>query len=69
MVAPIRSMIDECYSCEHRREIPGDCHSRCVNPDPAMTGHAHGIRNGWFWYPLNFDPVWKTRDCANFKAK
>ena len=69
MVAPMLSMMDECYACEHRRDVPGDCHIQCVNPDPAMTGNEHGIRRGWFYYPLLFDPVWKTKDCANFSAK
>ena len=41
----------------------------CSNPDPNMTGVAHGIRNGWFYYPHVFDPTWKARDCANFTAK
>ena len=22
-----------CYGCRHRRDIPGDAHSRCVHPD------------------------------------
>lgn len=25
-------MKPNCYDCRHRREIPGDCHSRCEHP-------------------------------------
>ena len=59
--------MNECYSCTHRRTIPGDCHINCVKPDAKMTGNEHGIKNGWFMYPFNFDPCWKTRDCRNFE--
>ena len=28
-----------------------------------LTGSAHGMRNGWFSWPLDFDPIWlKTCD-------
>ena len=71
-----------CYECKHRRSVPGDAHSECVNPrisetDRLVTGFAlmagqrssamkrlnvsanpHGIKRGWFYWPLNFDPVW-----------
>jgi hypothetical protein len=60
--------INRCYECEHKRDIPGDCHISCVNPDPNMTGLEHGIRNGWFRYPHNFDPTWANRKCDNFKT-
>ncbi len=60
-------IMSECYSCKYRRGVPGDCHSQCVNPDPAMTGDPHGIQHGWFFYPLLFDPVWKTKACANYQ--
>ena len=23
-----------------------------------IRGNAHGVRNGWFMWPVNFDPVW-----------
>ena len=58
---------NECWYCEHKRDVPGSAHFRCSNPDPDMTGDRHGISNGWFIYPMLFDPVWKTKDCVNFK--
>lgn len=58
----------DCFSCIHKRNIPGNCHISCVNPDPKMKGNLHGIRNGWFSYPHNFDPVWMEKECSNFKS-
>lgn len=62
-----RNMRNECYHCKNRREVPGNAHIRCNNPDPNMRGDSHGIRNGWFMYPLLFDPVWKERSCNNYE--
>ncbi len=61
------TMMNECRFCQHRREVPGYWHIQCVKPDSEMTGNAHGIREGWFIYPLLFDPVWKTKRCSNFE--
>lgn len=62
-----RMMMNECYSCIHRSEIPGDAHTLCTKPDLQMTGDPHGIKKGFFIYPFNFDPIWKTRLCSNFE--
>jgi hypothetical protein len=48
----------DCYKCVHRMVVPGDCHSRCNNTTAKVKGNAHGIKNGWFHWPYNFDPVW-----------
>ena len=64
-----RDKRSECYKCKHKREVPGDAHIACANPDPNMSGNPHGIRNGWFLYPLLFDPVWKERICGNFAER
>jgi hypothetical protein len=60
---------NECWYCKEKREVPGNCHIRCNNPDKEMTGNSHGIKNGWFWYPSCFDPVWKTKKCDNFNSQ
>lgn len=31
-----------------------------------ISGDAHGIRNGWFMWPMNFDPAW-LRTCDGFE--
>jgi hypothetical protein len=66
---PKNDMATECYSCRFRRNIPGDCHIMCINPDKNMNGNPHGIKNGWFAYPFNFDPIWKDRLCFNYERK
>ncbi len=60
---------NECHKCTHKRDVPGNCHIRCVNPDLKMTGNPYGITNGWFIYPLLFDPDWMTKKCDNFKVR
>jgi hypothetical protein len=47
-----------CYKCVHRLGIPGDAHSRCNNHKAKVEGNPRGITNGWFMWPLNFDPTW-----------
>jgi hypothetical protein len=62
-------MTNECYHCKYRRDISGDLYSTCVNPDPDMTGKDNGTTIGWFFYPISYEPTWKTKDCANFESK
>ena len=64
-----RNMMNECYSCTHKRNVSGNTHILCSKPDSAMTGDSHGIANGWFIYPLLFDPTWKTKLCDNYELK
>jgi len=66
---PERNMMNECYDCDFRRNVPGDMHIICINPDSEMEGNEHGIKKGWFFYPLLFDPVWKIKSCKNFRKK
>jgi hypothetical protein len=54
-----------CYQCVHRRNVPGDTHSSCNNPKARVVGNEHGIRSGWFLWPINFDPVWLV-SCDGF---
>lgn len=61
-------IMTECYDCINKRDVPGDCHIQCVNPDLDMTGDPHGIKKGWFMYPLLFNPTWKTKACSNHKV-
>ena len=59
-------LINDCYQCMYKRSIPGDCHLSCSNPDFTITGNEHGITQGWFFYPFNYDPIWMTSKCHNF---
>ena len=69
--------------CEHPKlkEKYGDFHSQLqliavvangatgvqVNP-LGVTGDPHGIKNGWFMWPMNFDPIW-LRSCDGFESE
>ena len=33
-----------------------------------IKANSHGIRNGWFMWPVNFDPVW-LENCDGFEQK
>lgn len=33
-----------------------------------IKGSSHGIRNGWFNWPFNFDPIW-LESCSGFTPK
>jgi hypothetical protein len=57
-----------CYACKHRGKIPGNEHSSCKNRSANVVGHPVGIRGGWFYWPLNFDPMWLV-SCDGFQAK
>ena len=69
-----------CYECTYRRELPFSCHSKCVHPLIKEKGpikasdllgiraESHGIRNGWFRWPYDFDPIWLI-SCDGFKEK
>ena len=64
-----RNRYKECYDCKSKREVPGNCHIQCINPDPNMIGNQYGIDKGWFIYPELFDPVWKEKLCSNFEEE
>lgn len=68
MSEPKRKMMNECWHCQHKRKVPGNYHIECVKPDAEMTGHEHGIKEGWFMYPFLFDPTWKTSMCNNYET-
>ena len=64
---PQKVKTNNCYECKHRRTLFYSAHSGCAKPDPNMVGVEYGIKNGWFNYPSNFDPVWVDVVCANFE--
>jgi len=57
----------ECWKCTHLIHVGQAC--KCLNPDPEMTGAKFGIDFGFFDYPENFRPIWKTKKCSNFTKK
>lgn len=56
-----------CYDCVHRLPVAGDTHSRCNNHSATVVAHEHGIKKGWFRWPMNFDPTWLIA-CDGFSS-
>jgi hypothetical protein len=59
--------MNQCYTCKYRGDIPGNCHIQCnkglsslvlLDVQIKVKGNDHGIKNGWFYWPFCFDPVW-----------
>jgi hypothetical protein len=39
-----------------------------ISNELGVKGNSHGINNGWFNWPLNFDPIW-LEECKGFTPK
>lgn len=63
----ITNLTTKCYQCEHARSLPGNYHILCSKPHVSVSGSQHALANGWFTYPVNFDPTWRTTECPNFQ--
>lgn len=59
----------KCHECKYKYTIPGNAHIGCSKPDASVQGDPHGIKEGWFVYPLLFDPIWMITRCNNFEEK
>jgi len=38
-----------------------------VAAEAQVAADQHGMANGWFYWPFNFDPIWLHR-CDSFSA-
>jgi hypothetical protein len=43
------------------------CALDSISKQMGIFGNKTGIKNGWFNWPFNFDPIWLER-CAKFEA-
>jgi hypothetical protein len=59
----------KCHECLFKYNVPGNTHIGCSKPDSSVKGDPHGIKNGWFIYPILFDPIWMIVKCRHFKEK
>jgi len=52
-----------CSTCLFKGNIPGDCHVSCKRKNGVKLENVeqHGVDNGWFLHPFNFDPRWAGR--------
>lgn len=72
----------DAHSCCHHPEVDkrggGDVFTAIVSMltgDMAQASaklhiqaNPHGVRNGWFMWPFNFDPVW-LENCTGFEKR
>lgn len=63
-----------CYNCVYRGQVLGSAHSNCsFNFQKAGVeipkGDQHGVRSGWYNFPIDFDPVWMTKPCPAFSTE
>ena len=58
-----------CSTCAYKRNIPGNTHIACKfdffgQGVPMPNGDKHGIKNGWYAFPFNYDPIWMVEECT-----
>lgn len=62
----------DCYKCKYRKPLDGNAHSKCTNKKGTKTlrieANVVGVKNGWFYFPHNYDPIW-LENCEGFRAK
>lgn len=68
-----------CHDCVHCRSnsFVNSAHVHCTmywkyykkNKSAHPKGTEHAIKNGWWDFPYDFDPVWMTEDCKEYKEK
>ena len=59
----------KCKTCVNKNSIPGDNHISCGRPSVSVAGVSqHGLDNGWFMFPINFDPMW-AENCTGYVSK
>lgn len=68
LAAESENMMNKCYSCKHCQKLPGTHHITCTCEHAGVVGDEHGIKNGWFFHPFNFDPVW-LQFCTAYEEK
>ena len=64
---------EQCYNCKFRGTLYNSAHSKCNaewrTPQEMPKGEDWGIKNGWFYFPYNYDPVWMNDKCVKFNPK
>lgn len=64
----------KCRECVYHNKIAGDAHISCIldwnkSKHPIPKGNPHGIRMGWYMFPVNFDPIWQVTVCEEFSEE
>lgn len=60
---------NKCNTCIHKNNgVSGSSHVGCSNKFAIVDISNHGIRNGWAFYPIDFDPIW-IESCDSYMNK
>jgi len=58
-----------CISCKFKRNVPGGNFVQCTRNGVKLSEVSeHGKRNGWFYFPFCFEPIWAS-GCNGFVDK
>jgi len=66
--------MSNCHSCAYKQNVPGDAHIACSfnhkkAGTPVPRGNQHGINNGWYMFPVNYDPNWMVDECLHYSEE
>lgn len=68
-----KEIIQQCYSCVFRCELSWSCHSKCtaewVEFSEMPKGNDYGRSEGWYHFPVNYDPVWMEEESSKYHKK
>lgn len=63
-----------CYNCVYKGSVAGSAHISCgynftKAGKPFPEGDEHGVKNGWYIFPVCYDPVWMIDKCEGFSTE
>ena len=75
----IKYEFGKCHKCAYKDSVPGSAHISCLFNWPEAlnnsqvpyipVGVLHGIQQGWFYFPFNYDPIWMAMPCPAFEKR
>lgn len=65
---------NSCHNCAYKANIPGDAHVECTfdwekSDQRPPEANDHGVKMGWYIFPINFDPNWQMEECKAFSVE
>jgi len=66
--------MSKCNNCAYKVSVPTSshhisCRFNWIKSElNSPTVNQHGVKEGWYYFPLNFDPVWQTEECKAFSS-
>ena len=67
-----------CSVCVYKRNVPGNAHIQCAfdwlkalksgHVNMLPLGNGYGIGQGWYMFPVLYDPIWQVMKCQAFNT-